>query len=249
MKRIYLIITLFQLLSTELIAQQDSLLNTDVVITTEQDSIRGVVPVNLTLDSSYWRTGPGGPWGEYGRPCIIPMKIDTFDFRPLFVQVKSYSIVSHYNEAGAEDDIKEGNQRILFPGGFGGMPDFSSKTDTEFQKNYRVEFFSQGCLRSGEHEDEAGYNQVIFDYLDKKYGRAWRYELRDDAIGFKAPTSITAAVPKLASPLALQIANPESSSKTESTNSDPETSIWWYVLPTSGFALLLSLYFIKRKKD
>jgi hypothetical protein len=47
----------------------------------------------------------------------------------------------------------------------------------------------------------------------------------------------------------LQIANPENSSKTESTNSDPETSIWRYVLPTSGFALLLSLYFIKRKKD
>lgn len=51
-----------------------------------------------------------------------------------------------------------------------------------------------------------------------------------------------------ASPLAIQIANPENSIKTTLTNQDPETSIWWYILPTSGFALLLSLYFIKRRK-
>jgi hypothetical protein len=243
MKRIYLIIAFFQILSTELIAQQDSLLNTDAVITTEKDSISGVLPVSTTLDSSYF-TGRKYP------PCIMPMYPDTIRFNPFLVDylIKSYAIVSHYNESGAEDDIKEGKLRILFPGGFGGMPDFSSIADKEFQKKYRVEFFSQGCLRSGEHEDEAGYNQVIFDYLDKKYGRAWRYELRDDAIGFKTPASISEAVPKLASPLTLQIANPVRSPKTES-NQDPETSIWWYVLPTSGFALLLSLYFIKRKKD
>lgn len=37
----------------------------------------------------------------------------------------------------------------------------------------------------------------------------------------------------------------------DTLTSDPETSIWWYILPTSGFALLLSLYFIvkRRKKD
>jgi hypothetical protein len=29
---------------------------------------------------------------------------------------------------------------------------------------------------------------------------------------------------------------------------ETETSILWYILPTSGFALLLALYFIKRKK-
>ncbi len=34
----------------------------------------------------------------------------------------------------------------------------------------------------------------------------------------------------------------------DTLNPETETSIWWYVLPTSGFALLLSLYFIKRKK-
>ncbi|MDF3026537.1 MAG: hypothetical protein K0S23_844 [Fluviicola sp.] len=249
MKRIYVIIALFQIFSTELIAQQDSSLITDTAITNGKDSANGVLPISATLDSSYWRTGPGGPWGEYGRPCIIPMKIDTFDLSSLLVQVKSFEIVSLYNEEGAKADIKKGDPRILFPGGFGGMPDFSSKADREFQEKYRVEFFSQGCLRSGEHEDEAGYNQVIFDYLDKKYGMAWRYELREDAIGFKAPSSITEAVPKLASPLALQIANPENSQKTESPNADSETSVWWYVLPTSGFALLLSLYFIKKKKD
>lgn len=129
------------------------------------------------------------------------------------------------------------------------MPDFNSELDKTFQNKYHVTFLSQGCVRWGENENEAAYNQVIFKYLDKKYGKAWRYELRDDAIGFDAPESITEAAPKLASPLALQIANPTHSTNSKSTNPDSETSIWWYVLPTSGFALLLSLYFIKRKKD
>ena len=36
---------------------------------------------------------------------------------------------------------------------------------------------------------------------------------------------------------------------TEPINPETETSVWWYILPTSGFALLLSFYFIiKRRK-
>lgn len=240
MKRIWLMIALFQLLSLELTAQQDSLLNPVDLTTSEKDSIDPYQSLILRMDSSYFT-------GWKFRPCILPLELDTISLSYLFIP-KSYSFVSHYNEKGAETDIKEGDPRILFPGGFGGMPDFSSEVDREFQKKYRVEFFSQGCLRSGEYEDEEGYNQVIFDYLDKKYGKAWRYELRDNAIGFKAPVSIVEVAPTLASPLALQIAN-QDKSEVQSGKQDPETSIWWYILPTSGFALLLSLYFIKRKKD
>lgn len=240
MTRIWLTIVLLQLISLKLEAQQDSLLNPVDLTTAEKDSIDPYQSLILRIDSSYFT-------GWKFRPCILPLELDTISLSYLFIP-KSYAFVSHYNEEGAETDIKEGDARILFHGGFGGMPDFNSKGDKEFQKKYRVEFFSQGCLRSGEYEDEEGYNQVIFDYLDKKYGKAWRYELRDDAIGFNVPSSIVEAAPTLASPLALQIANQDKSG-VQSGKQDPETSIWWYILPTSGFALLLSLYFIKRKKD
>jgi LPXTG-motif cell wall-anchored protein len=34
----------------------------------------------------------------------------------------------------------------------------------------------------------------------------------------------------------------------EAVSPETDTSVWWYVLPTSGFALLLSLYFIIKRK-
>ena len=94
-------------------------------------------------------------------------------------------IKSDFNIEGAKKDIKKENIRILFSGGFGGMPDFDNKKDIAFQKKYSIEFFSQGCIRIGMDGNEEEYNQTIFTYLDKKYGKKWRIEIRDGAIGIK----------------------------------------------------------------
>jgi len=92
---------------------------------------------------------------------------------------------SDFNIKGAEKNIKEKNIRILFPGGFGGMPDFNNEEDISFQKKYSVEYFSQGCIRIGDDENEKEYNETIFKHLDKKFGESWRNEIRTGAIGFK----------------------------------------------------------------
>lgn len=103
------------------------------------------------------------------------------------VNLNSIHLISDYNKKGAFLAIKKNNIKILFSGGFGGMPNFKNKSDIQFQKKYKVEFFSQGCVRYGENEDEEGYNKIIFEYLDKKYGTKWRKEIRNDAIGFIRP--------------------------------------------------------------
>lgn len=101
--------------------------------------------------------------------------------KPIFTN----SIKSDFNQEGAKKDIKDEKVRILFPGGFGGMPNFDNEKDITFQKKYSVEFFSQGCIRMGEDENEEEYNQTFFTYLDEKFGNQWRNEIRKGAIGIK----------------------------------------------------------------
>ena len=102
-----------------------------------------------------------------------------------FITNFKYEVISDFNKEGAKNDIIKNKIRILFSGGFGGMPTFNSDNDLEFQKKYSVKFLSQGCIRMGKYENEKEYNSAIFAYLDKKFGQNWRYEIRDDAIGIK----------------------------------------------------------------
>jgi hypothetical protein len=235
MRTIFCLLSFFQFVTIDLIAQQDSLNPQNKLQILKTDSLPSftvTMPDSVIINPSLYFPMTMGPW-------TIDPSIDLSS-----IYVSSIVFESPYTSKGARKDIELGKPVILFSGGFAGIPDFNSEADKIFQKKYNVIFYSKGCIRMSDDDQEA-YNQVIFDYLDKKFGDAWRFELREDAIGFEAPKLV---IPKL-STLALQIANSANPLKTESMNLDPETSIWWYVLPTSGFALLLSLYLIKRKKD
>lgn len=97
----------------------------------------------------------------------------------------SYQPESPFNAKGAKKDIANNNIKILFAGGLMGIPDFNNEKDTFFQKKYSVKFYSQGCIKNGNNENEQAYNQTIFLYLDKRYGKVWRNEIRENVIGLK----------------------------------------------------------------
>lgn len=119
---------------------------------------------------------------------VIAQDATTAKFRiDTIVAFNSTILKSHYSINGAKEDIANDKMRILFPGGFVGMPTFTNQKDKAFQRKYKVEFFSQGCVKYGEDEDEKGYNLTIFTYLDIKYGTKWRNEIRSDAIGLIKP--------------------------------------------------------------
>lgn len=84
------------------------------------------------------------------------------------------------NKEGAIIDIEKHEQKIFLPGGF--ISSTITKEDSIFEKKYQIKFISQGCVKF-EGENELEYNQEIFKYLDKKYGKKWRNEIRIDAIG------------------------------------------------------------------
>ena len=232
MRTIFFLTGFFQLITIDLTAQSDSL--------TSKDSIPAVT---VTIPDSV-NVIACGPWSYDPHSIQI-------DWSKILVAIPA--LESSYTPKSARKDLRKGNPVILFRGGLDGMPDFSSETDKAFQRKYGVNFYSQGCLRLPD-DDQEGYNRVIFDYLDEKYGEGWRYELREGAVGFESPEkpiiSDCKTTDYLNSPLAIQLANPDGMSL-KSPNPETETSVWWYILPTSGFALLLSLYYIikKRQKD
>lgn len=229
MKTNFFLVSFLVFISIEVNAQSDSLTVNDSL-----PDLTVTIPDSVTIIG--W-----GPW-SYDR-----FQIDWSKFSfviPVFE--------SPYTPKGAKKDIKSGKPVILFHGGLGGMPDFSSEADKNFQRKYGVEFFCQGCSRMP-NDDQEGYNQVIFDYLDRMFGKEWRYELPDGAVAFAKPIKSIIRLPEsiseLNSPLAMQLANPEGTDS-KSLNPETETSVWWYILPTSGFALLLSFFMLinRRKK-
>ncbi|WP_400079382.1 hypothetical protein [Winogradskyella sp. R77965] len=99
------------------------------------------------------------------------------------IDFNGYTPVSLFNANTAKNHIERAEIKIIFLGGFGGMPDFSNKKDSIFQKKYKVNFYSEGCMRSSCEEDMLIYNNIVFNYLDSRFGANWRKEMRDGAIG------------------------------------------------------------------
>lgn len=91
------------------------------------------------------------------------------------------NFITNCNEAEklAETDIK--NETIFLFLQSGEAPIIYNE-DKIFEKKYNINFYEQGCIGSNCAKK---YNQVIFDYLLKKYGKKWIKQIRRDTIGFK----------------------------------------------------------------
>lgn len=90
--------------------------------------------------------------------------------------------ISGYNKQKAISDIKNGIVFILLPGGIAAAS--ALPNDEAFERKYGVQFISQGCVRSS-GDNQFAYNEEVFKYLDLKFDKEWRHEIRTDAIGLK----------------------------------------------------------------
>lgn len=78
----------------------------------------------------------------------------------------------------AESDIKNSKPKLFLGGGIAPVHQKGQeKTEQQFKFEY-VEFGCnippQACMKR--------YSRIIFDYLDKIYGRKWRYAVRQDVL-------------------------------------------------------------------
>ena len=52
-----------------------------------------------------------------------------------------------------------------------------------FEKDYNVCYVSDGAVYYNSPDSIFKYNQIVFKYLDEKYGTKWREEVRKDVVG------------------------------------------------------------------
>lgn len=85
---------------------------------------------------------------------------------------KSYSIKL------AQADISKGKIKFLVRGGFAPK---HYEGEAVFEKKYKIKYYQFGCV-SPESISIADYNKVVANYLDGKYGKRWRKEVRKDVV-------------------------------------------------------------------
>jgi hypothetical protein len=70
---------------------------------------------------------------------------------------------------------------LLLSGGI--APVYSPKED-KFEQKYMVKYHDFGDV-APDIKCITTYNKVIFQFLDKKFGKSWRKDARNDVIGLK----------------------------------------------------------------
>jgi len=86
-----------------------------------------------------------------------------------------------FGSAKAQKDIKEGRPMLLLSGGIAPV---SSPKEDNFEKRYAVKYHDFGDAPQSVKCSTA-YNNVIIAFLDKKFGKSWRRDAREDVIGLK----------------------------------------------------------------
>jgi hypothetical protein len=79
----------------------------------------------------------------------------------------------------AKDDIKKGYVNFLIHGGI--APKYF-KNQNVFEEKYKVKYRDFGCVMPA-NVSITDYNNVVAQYLDKKFGLKWRSEVRKDIVG------------------------------------------------------------------
>ena len=81
----------------------------------------------------------------------------------------------------AKSDLKAKKPFLLIQGGIASI---IYPTDKAFTKAYGVDYYDFGCV-GAEKKISTAYNNIIFEYLCRTYGRKWKNIIRKDVIGLK----------------------------------------------------------------
>ena len=60
-----------------------------------------------------------------------------------------------------------------------------TKEDLVFAKKYNIHFHDFGCIAPTNFKEYETKNQLVFEYLNKTYGKQWQKEIKQSVMGFE----------------------------------------------------------------
>ena len=102
----------------------------------------------------------------------------------LLISVFSFSLNAQEKKQN-EPVVIEVNQNTKVLYVLGGIASVTTKGDLAFAKKYNLRFHDFGCLAPVDFEFYESKNDLVFDYLNKTYGKQWQQEMKPTSMGFE----------------------------------------------------------------
>ena len=67
----------------------------------------------------------------------------------------------------------------------GGIASVITKEDLAFAKKYNIQFHDFGCIAPTNFKEYETKNELVFEYLNKIYGKQWQKEIKQSVMGFE----------------------------------------------------------------
>jgi hypothetical protein len=97
-----------------------------------------------------------------------------------------FSFAIQAQEKKQNDTIKiEINSKTKTIYVLGGIASVITKEDLAFAKKYNIQFHDFGCIAPTNFKEYETKNELVFNYLNKTYGKQWQKKIKSSVLGFE----------------------------------------------------------------
>lgn len=104
----------------------------------------------------------------------------------LILAIFLFTFAIQAQEKKQNDTIKieiNSNTKTIYV--LGGIASVITKEDLAFTKKYNVQFHDFGCIAPTNFEEYETKNELVFEFLNKIYGKQWQKEIKPSVLGFE----------------------------------------------------------------
>ena len=104
----------------------------------------------------------------------------------LILTIFLFSFTLQAQEKKQNDTIKieiNSNTKTIYV--LGGIASVITKEDLVFAKKYNIHFHDFGCIAPTNFKEFETKNELVFEYLNKTYGKQWQKEIKQSVMGFE----------------------------------------------------------------
>lgn len=116
---------------------------------------------------------------------MFHQKLKTMNFKLTLIAL-IFCLTFQAQEKKQNDIIKieiNSNTKTIYL--LGGIASVISKEDLAFAKKYNIQFHDFGCIAPTNFKEYETKNAMVFEYLNKTFGKLWQKEIKPSVLGFE----------------------------------------------------------------